>query len=429
MNSRVNLVRRLAGFSTLPFLAAILPLIALPIVSRAIDDAQWTAVNVGMSVGAIASAVALVGWNVLGTPLVALATSQLEREDLYARSFYIRAVVAVCSSIVASIVCIWVAPASAIAVAIAFAVATALNGIGLSWYAVGVSSPRIIVWYEVVPRAIATAVAILVVPLTGSALWYGLLLCGAAIAGTFAFHVVTLKRLLPSRPRYAVLRADVAEMRAAWGVEAAGNLYANAPVPVASGLSTVAEAAAFSSSDKIYRYGTLGISAAGNAFQGWVLEAHRDEDRRRRNLVALVGMTVIGASGWLFLAVAGPWASALLFGADKQGDAAAFHFYGVAFFAVSVSTPLIRNVLIPARRDRAVLTVTLVAAALGIGLMLALGVSFGAAGVAAGFAVSEAVTMVACAFLALRAGIGIAHRRSAASSSPRSTEDESSHAD
>jgi PST family polysaccharide transporter len=428
MNGRVNLVRRLAGFSTLPFLAAILPFVALPIVSRAIDDAQWTAVNVGLSVGAIASAVALVGWNVLGTPLVAMAATQPEREELYARSFYIRAVVAVVSSVVASAVCIWLAPASAVAVAIAFAIATTLNGIGLSWYAVGVSSPAIVVWYEVVPRGIATAIAIFVVPWTGDALWYGVLLCAAALAGTFAFHVVTLKRLVPSVPGYSALRADLLDMKAAWGVEASGNLYANAPVPIASGLSTVAGAAAFSSADKIYRYGTLGIAAAGNAFQGWVLETRRHEDRRRRNVVALVGMTAIGAAGWLFLALAGPWASALLFGAEKQGDPMAFHFYGVAFFAVSVSTPLIRNILIPARRDRAVLAVTLVAAALGIGLMVIFGISFGVAGVAAGFAVSEAVTMLACGLLAVRAGIDVAHHRTAGSVPQQLPDDEDTHA-
>lgn len=409
----MSLVRRLVGFSTLPFLAAILPLIALPVISRSIGAAEWTAVNVGLSVGAIAAAIALVGWNVLGTPLVALAKSDVERDHLYARSFYIRAAVTLVAAAFASVVCAWVAPSSAVGVAVAFAVATTLNGIGLSWFAVGLSAPSIVVWYEIAPRAVATAAAIIIVPLTHSALWYGLLLCLAAIAGAVAFHVVTWRRVLPAWPGIDQLRADVVEMRSAWGVESVGNLYANAPVPVASAVGSVTASAAFSSSDKVYRYGTLGVAAAGNALQGWVLETRREDDRKRRNLVAIVIMTGLGAFGWLFLVFGGPLASGILFGAEKRGDPAAFFFYGVAFFAVSASTPLIRNILIPARRDKPVLIVTVIAAVLGIVLMIVLGLSTGVAGVSAGFAASEVVTLAACWILAIRAGIGVAHERTA----------------
>lgn len=69
-------------------------------------------------------------------------------------------------------------------------------------------------------------------------------------------------------------------------------------------------------------------------------------------------------------------------------------FYGVAFFAVSVSTPLIRNLLIPSLKTRFVLAGTAIGALVGVIAMLTLGRTFGANGVAAGFMLSEVMLVV-----------------------------------
>jgi len=399
------LARRLVGFTTLPFIAAVLPLVALPFVSRAATADDWTALNAGLGVGAFAAALGMVGWNVLGTPLVAMAESTSQRIDLYARSFYIRSALVVIASAIGAAVSALVAPPGAGGVAAVFAVASALNGIGISWYAVGVSSPWIIFWYEVVPRSVATALAIGVVLVTRNVLWYGVLLLLSILVGTALFHAKLLGRLLPRWPGMPRLRADVADMRHAWGVESIGSLYANAPVPFASGLASAASAASFSSSDKLYRYGTLAVSAAGNALQGWVLEA-QGPHRRPRNLAAIGVMVAVAVIGWVVLVVFGPMLSGWMFGADKQGDPMVLQLYGIAFVAVTMSTPLIRNILIPARRDRQVLTVNIAAAVLGLAGMLGGGLLFGVVGVAIGFALSEVVTLVAALLLTLRVGIG-----------------------
>lgn len=414
-----NLTRRLVGFSTLPFLASVLPLLALPFVSRAASTDDWAAMNIGLGVGAFAAAVGLVGWNILGTPLVAMAGSPSEQRDLYGRSFFIRSVVVLLASALSAVVAGAISPASAWPTAAAFAVASALNGIGLSWYAVGVSSPRIALLYEVVPRALSTALAVVVVLLTGQVFWYGVLLCLSVIVGTLVFHITALGRVVPAWPGMTVLRGDVADMRAAWGVESINSLYQNAPVPITGIVASSAAAAAFSSSDKIFRYGTLAVSAVGNALQGWVLET-RGPTRRRRNLATFVIMGAVALIGWIVLALLGPLLSGWMFGADKQGDPAAFHFFGIAFVAIALSTPLIRNILIPARRDRIVFVVTLVAASVGIAAMIAAGTAFGIVGVAAGFAASEVVTLSACALLAVR--VGLDHHETG-SSSARSDSD------
>ncbi|MCP1429493.1 PST family polysaccharide transporter [Microbacterium foliorum] len=400
----MTLTRRLVGFSTLPFLASVLPLLALPLVSRAASTDDWAAMNIGLGVGAFAAAVGLVGWNILGTPLVAMAGSPAAQRDLYGRSFFIRIVAVAIASALSALVAGLISPSASWPTAAAFAIASALNGIGLSWYAVGVSSPRIALLYEVVPRALATALSIAVVLLTNQVLWYGLLLCASVVVGTLAFHLAALHRILPHWPGWSTLRGDVADMRAAWGVESINSLYQNAPVPITGIVASSTAAAAFSSSDKIFRYGTLAVSAAGNALQGWVLET-RGPSRRRRNLATFVIMGAVAAIGWVVLAVLGPWLSGWMFGADKQGDPAAFHFFGIAFVAISLSTPLIRNILIPARRDRTVFVITLVAAIVGIGAMVLAGASFGIAGVAAGFAASEVIMFVSCLVLTVRVGL------------------------
>lgn len=408
------LARRLLGFSTLPFLASALPLIALPVVARAASTDDWAAMNVGLSVGAFASAIGLVGWNILGTPLVAMAQSDIERRRLYARSFYIRIIVVVIASAVSAVVAIAISPSGTWAVASSFATASALNGISLSWYAVGVASPRLVLLYEVLPRTIATAGALGIVLLTGDVVYYGLLLCLSVLIGTAAFHVTLHGRFLPGWPGLRVLRDDVADMRHAWGTESVGSLYANAPVPIAGIVAAPAAAAVFASNDKIYRYGILGVGAAGNALQGWVLEA-RDHHRRRRNVVALLLMAVIAIIGWLVLAVFGPTLSGWMFGADKQGDPLAFHYFAIAFIGVTMSTPLIRNILIPARKERQVFVFTLIAALAGVLAMALLGASFGIVGVAAGFAISEVATLLACVYLTLRTGL--AHHETSTGSS------------
>lgn len=395
-----GLVQRLVGFSMLPFLASVLPLIALPIMSRRATGDDFAALGIGMGVGAFAAAVALVGWNLLGTPLVIAANTRDAREDLYARSFYIRGIAVVLVSAAGGIVAAAIAPQVA-ATAAVFAVATALNAMTLSWYAVAVAAPRLVFWYEVVPRAIATALAIGVVLITGSVFWYGALLTLSFFAGLLAFHLRTLRRALPAWPGGQQLRDDVADMRAAWGVETMTSLSTNAPVPVAGALIGTAATVSFSSSDRIYRYGLMVIIAAGNALQGWVLESSA-EVRRRRNLVAIVLMAVVAAIGWVVLAVFGPLVSALLFGADKAGDPVVFQFYAIAFVGLTLATPLIRNILVPARRDRQVLLVSIVAAVIAFVGMLVFGLLWRGPGVAAGFALGETVNLIACVFLVAR---------------------------
>jgi O-antigen/teichoic acid export membrane protein len=103
---------------------------------------------------------------------------------------------------------------------------------------------------------------------------------------------------------------------------------------------------------------------------------------------------VLGACGGLILALLCPWISSVMFGEDVKADYLTSLFYGVSFFFLSASTPFIRNVLIPAKRQITVLRWTAASAAVGISLMVTCGMSSNVPGVAFGMAVSEAVLFV-----------------------------------
>ncbi len=403
-SSRVALVKRILGFSALPVLGGALPLIALSLIGRNVaSDAEWVGMNVGLSVGGIAGAVGLVGWNVLGTPLVALAADPAERLALYARSFFIRTAASLVLAGIAASISAFVAPEAAAASA-AFATAAALGGLTVNWYAVGVARPSLILWFDIVPRALMTIAGVALTLVTGSIVWYAVGLGATMVIGALTFHLHLFRRLLPAWPGWRRMVLDVSDMRASWGVESVGNTFANAPLPLAGTFGSVAAAAGFASADKLYRYGIMGVAAIANALQGWALE-QSGAARIRRNVVSLIVMGSVAVIGLLVLAVGGTWATAVLFGADKAGDALTLVFYGIAFFCVAMSTPLIRNVLIPARRDRAVFRATVLAAVVGLLVMVLLGVVLGPVGVAIGFAASEALMLAACAVLSAKVGM------------------------
>lgn len=399
-----NLLRRLVGFSSLPFIGAVLPLVALPIVARIGGVDGWSALNIGQAVGAYAAAVGFVGWNVLGTAMVAVERDDGERTRLYARSFYSRVVIVGALAVPTALVSAALAPESARAVAALFAVAGALGGLGIGWYGVGVSSISTIVLFDLLPRIVATALAIALVLLTGDIVWYAAALVAAACASPLGFHLRTFRRVVPPWVGSRTLRADVFGFRSAWGVEVVGNLYANAPVPVAAATADARDVATFSSADRLYRYGLMAIVAAGNALQGWVLEVSASS-RGRRHIAAFLLMGAVGVTGLLVLGVLGQPVTSLLFGPDLTADATTLWWLGVAYFAVAASTPLIRNVLMPARQERAVLLITIASAVTGLVAMMGLSGLAGVSGVAAGLAVGETLTFICCAVVAARSGV------------------------
>ena len=266
----------------------------------------------------------------------------------------------------------------------------ALAGLTLSWYAIGIGRAAWIARYEVVPRAVATVASAPALWLTRQPWIYPALLIASTVLGLVGFA-----RCEHHRRRDAVTHIqalDVSERRNAAGLNLAGNIYGSALLPVAALVGGVG-GAGLASADRLFRYSLFSVTSLANALQSWVVGSEPMDLRRRQQLAIRihVGLGLVGCFGLTFASYP---VGRVLFGENVAPDAWASVGYGLAFLFVSVSTPLIRNVLVPAKETRIVLRATLVSGMLGVPAMLAGGYNLGLGSIPFGLALSEAVTLL-----------------------------------
>ncbi|MGY2745743.1 polysaccharide biosynthesis protein [Arthrobacter sp. UYCu723] len=394
---------RLAGFTLLPLLALVLPFLLLPIIARVVGAAGWSSITSGQAIGVFGATIILWSWNISGPVEIARAGAAPTRAALYSSSIRSRIVIAAVVLPLMTALVTFVAHDGYGLDAVTMAWATVLTGFSPAWYGIGTGQPRILAVYDTLPRFFAALISAPLIVATGQVWTYGVVSVVATLAALAAFH----KRFgeagtwFPKSPR-SVLREMIVPHAGTAGINLTGSAYASSPVPIATATVPSATATAgFASADAIYRLGLFSVVALGNTFQGWTLE--RDAaDPRQRHLVALGTHAGLGIAGGLFLAFFGPWVSGLMFGDDKRADTLTCIYYGLSFFFLSASTPLIRNILIPARRQKSVLKWTGVSAVAGVLLMVVAGLTSNVPGVALGMAVSEAILFLGLLAPALR---------------------------
>lgn len=386
-------VLRLAGFTLLPLLALVLPFLLLPVVSRVVGPPGWSSITAGQAIGVFAATVILWSWNISGPVDIARNTGQHDRAAIYSRSVRTRLVIAAVVFPLMTLLVIAIAHEGFRLDAVTMAWATALTGFSPAWYGIGAGNPRILAVFDTVPRFAAAVISAPLIIVTGQVWIYGAVSIVTTAVSLVAFH----RRFGESGtwfPRHP-LRV-VREVIPSTGVAAisfSGSAYASSPVPIATATVQSASATAgFSSADNIYRLGLFSIVAVGNTFQGWTLEPDASNPRRR-HLIAVCAHLLLGVLGGAFLTILGPWVSGLIFGEALRADTLTSFFYGLSFFFLSASTPFIRNILIPAGRQRTVLVWTAVSAVFGIVMMVTSGLAGNVPGVALGMAVSEAVLL------------------------------------
>lgn len=389
-----SVLRRLTGFTVLPLLSLVTPFLLLPVIARVAGGQGWSSVVAGQAVGTVGATVVFWGWNVSGPVQVARSGSASARAEVYAASLRTRLVLMALVAPAVAVVSIVVATPGYRAVAASMAVATALLGLSPAWFAIGVGQPMLLLWYDTVPRFAAAVVATPLVLVSGAIWSYPVLLTAAVLASLAAFQ-----SRVASGSRWAPwpVRRSVRELGAQWGfagINLAATAYASTPVPVATRAFPEETSSRFASADTVYRLGLFTVIAMGNAFQGWTLEP-RVADRRRRHAAALAAHVSLGAAGAVGFAALGPWATAVLFGESVAAPREVCVYYGLSFLFISASSPLIRNLLLPAGRDRLVLGWTVASAGLGLAVMLGASWAGWSAGVALGMALSEALLLLA----------------------------------
>lgn len=388
-----SLLVRVLGFGGLPLVSAIIPLLVTPLIARIAGPEGWSSISSGMAVGIFAATTILFGWNIEGPIRVASATGTDVRALVYRESLATRlALTVLVLPATAAVVAAVARPENRLD-AIVIALATALGGLSPAWYCIGIGRPRLLAVVDTVPRVIAAGLAIPAL-LAWHQVWaYGVLLALSSLASLVFFPRaagITLPEAKLSVQKIWLLTKRLFPV-AFSGL--AGNAYGSTPVPIATASVSPASASSFASADQIYRYALFPVIVLGNALQSWTLEA-RGRLGQRRQLVGLALHFVLGICGAVFLALWGPWLTGLLFGSAVSASQAGSTYFGLSFFFICIASPLQRNILIPARRARLVLISTVIAAIVGLAIMILAGSAENADAIALGLAVSEALMVL-----------------------------------
>ncbi|MBX7131364.1 MAG: hypothetical protein K1X67_01670 [Fimbriimonadaceae bacterium] len=260
-----------------------------------------------------------------------------------------------------------------------FCVSASWSGFTMNWYAVGSGRPAWITAYDVLPRLSAALLSAIAILLTGKVWIYPLALLILLSTTLTRFHRRQFGSWLPAEIHTLSTLTPSERVRGA-ALSLVGAAYSSAPLPVAQALS-LAGSPALASTDRLYRYALYTVSSLANALQEWVLSSKTAKSRLSGHIVALrlhVALGLVGAGG---IASLGPTVGRLMFGNDVAPSHTICGGYAVAFFFVSVSTPLTRNVLVVANRTDVVLRSAAVSGLIAVVLMATTGRALGAPGI------------------------------------------------
>ncbi|MDR7185318.1 PST family polysaccharide transporter [Microbacterium trichothecenolyticum] len=385
--------RRLLGFTLLPAIAAVSPLLVLPVLSRIAGPDGWASAIAGESVGTFAAIAIAYGWTTIGPALVSVALDDPHRGRLYRDALVVRLLTAVVALPITALICALVASPGYEWLAVLMGLQGALIAMSFTWFAVGVGDPKAIMLYDAVPRVLVAIIAAVAIAQLGIVELYPVGGILVTLIGTTAYTVRLLK-LYPSDwpslrelPGLFRLGAPVALNDAALGA------YSSVPTPLVNVTSPGAAAAGFASADKLLKLGQFLPLTLANALQSWTGEVNGPARARRVGL-AVWAHAIFGVLGWIVLGLAGPWVSGILFGANAAATPAVCIALGLAFAMYSTRTSMTRHLLFPTGQARAVMTATLIATAAGVPAMIGLTVLLGPFGAALGYATTETIATV-----------------------------------
>jgi PST family polysaccharide transporter len=382
--------RRLLGFTLLPAIAAVSPLLVLPVLSRVAGPDGWASAIAGESVGTFAAIAVAYGWTTIGPALVSVALDDPHRGRLYRDALVVRLLTAAVALPVTAVACALVASPGYEWLSVLMGLQGALIAMSFTWFAVGMGDPRSIMLYDAVPRVVVAVLAAIAIAQVGVVELYpagGILV---TLVGTTLYTLRLLKRYPSDWPRLGEipglfrLGAPVALNDAALGA------YSSVPTPLVNVTSPGTAAAGFASADKMLKLGQFLPLTLANALQSWTGEVN-GPPRARRVAIAVWCHAAFGVLGWIVLAFAGPWVSGILFGPDAAATPAVCIVLGLAFAMYSTRTSMTRHLLFPTGQARAVMRATLIATAAGVPAMIGLTVLVGPLGAAIGYAATETI--------------------------------------
>lgn len=380
--------RRLVGFMLMPAIAAVSPLLVLPLVSRIAGPSGWASAIAGEAVGTFMAIAIGYGWSAIGPALVSLADDDAARARLYRESLVVRGTISLAGLPALAVICWFVASPGAEWLTVLMGVQGALIALSFTWYCAGVGDPKTIIVFDAVPRLVAAVGAAGAIALTGVVEWYPIAGILVTAVGTSVFSARLLRRTPGPWPRLRELPRLLRSNFAVAVNDAALSAYSSIPAPLVNVTAAPIAAASYASADKLFKLGSVLPFTLASAFQSWIGE-DSGRERARRMSLALCVHTGFGILGAAILIGLGPFVSWLLFGAQNAAGVDVLIAMGVVFLFLSVRTSLTRHIMFPTGGARIVTKATLIASAIGIPTMVALAILVGPLGAAIGYAATE----------------------------------------
>lgn len=393
-------LKRLLGFVLLPLLAAFAPLFVLPVIGRTLGAPGWAAIATGQSIGAASSILVAYGWPVVGPSIVAALDSG-SRVRCFVDSLHMRLIIFFPVAAISVVLAAFLVDDEFRYASGLMSLSLCMVGLSPSWYYVGIAKPSSIALYDAVPRIIASIVSVPALLWTRDAVVYPLILLVATALGILLSALAVSGRQFLRRPRLYSLAVRAKQQ---WSIALSGLVtsgytgFSVALVAIASG--SVSTVASFAAAFRLEAMAKVGTGAVANGFQGWVGEV-RNGRPARRMVAALSVTTLCGLVGGGFLSLFLPSLVNLVFGHEISISASVAVLAGIGFFLHSMTLSLSLHVLAPLDKIKTIATATIVAALLGVPIILLLTPTMGAQGAMLGVTLAEAVV------LALELPVGI----------------------
>ncbi len=399
----LTLTQRLFGFSILPAISVISPLLVLPLVARSAGPEGWASALSGEAIGTLAGVIISHGWSTVGPSKVANASDPTARGRLYRESLLVRLSWAMVVLPVLAIICGMIAGEGYRTLTILMGLQGATIALSFIWFSIGIAAPRSIALFDTIPRIFAAGMAAVLILATGIVELYPVAGIVVTIVGTMIFTKRVLRQYPSTNPTlkdlFKLLRinADVAVSDTVF------TAYMAFPLPLVHISTPSLESSSFASADKMVKLGMYVPFVLGNALQAWTAEAH-GKARANRVRESIIAHTLLGLMGWAIVSIIGPKASEFLFGSEAIATRDTLAILGFAFALYSVRSSLTRHLLLPSGDSGSVMKATLIGSLFGICAMVGLTPQIGANGAAIGFALTEVVITI---ILTLRAPEGL----------------------
>ncbi len=384
-------LRRIAAFGFIPALAAIAPVIAIPVIVTQLGAHGWSALAIGQSVGGIAAVVVQFAWPTLGPAAIAGGVPATRWHE-FARSLRVRLALFALIAAPAWFVAAALSPGPYASAAGLSAIAFSTYGLTPSWYFVGTGRASGVAAYETLPRLITTLLAIAILAVTASPYIYPICVLVGAAFGLAGAWIRIRKGTTAGGDAQPWPRASLMPHASLTlsGLVTSGYSIGSTAI-VASVATSVPVVAAFAAVFRIQYLSRTPAMTLTTALQGWVAEG---QAKHKRMKTALVTMAFLGVAVGLGISlVLGP-VLRILFPGTSAVTPLTSVFCGLAVFAHAISSSTSAHVLIPSGRAHLVSVSTGIAGCLGVPLLLILTPLYGVDGAMAALLAAEALVVV-----------------------------------